>query len=121
VHLIPLVHIYCVRTLGALAFGLLTLGVISMAGKQLIFPIIAAQVLVFIAAEPLRVSLQKRTLDLKALNVQHSLLRQRFLGARQNGGDDIPLLDFMDAQVCTFLSEQSGFVCVVKCWRLVTP
>jgi hypothetical protein len=53
------------------------------------------------SAEPLRIDLIKRTLDAHALSAQHAALRHRFaLGAR-NGGDDIPLLDFMDAQVTT--------------------
>lgn len=55
--------------------------------------------IIAVTSEPLRIDLQKRTLDLNALNAQHSLLRQRYLGASLNGGDDIPLLDFMDAQV----------------------
>lgn len=60
--------------------------------------VLTAHIIVVIS-EPLKIDLQKRTLDLNSLNAQHSLLRQRYLAASLNGGDDIPLLDFMDAQV----------------------
>jgi hypothetical protein len=53
------------------------------------------------SAEPLRINLNKRTLDAHALSAQHAALRHRFALGAQNGGDDIPLLDFMDAQVTT--------------------
>eukprot|EP00884_Botryococcus_braunii_P006175 jgi/Botrbrau1/15559/Bobra.0274s0003.1 len=69
-----------------------------MGVRGLSLPFFIALHVVVSAAEPLKIELQKRTLDLDSLNAQHALLRQRYLGASLNGGDDIPLLDFMDAQ-----------------------
>lgn len=69
-----------------------------MGVRGLSLPVLLATLVVVSAAKPLKIDLQKRTLDLDSLNAQHAFLRQRYLGASLNGGDDIPLLDFMDAQ-----------------------
>ncbi len=83
--------------------------------------IVAGAILLCVAlssAEPLRINLNKRTLDAHALSAQHAALRQRFAVGAQNGGDDIPLLDFMDAQVraiqrdATYITMDLAMCCV---------